>query len=87
MVVETAREDIILENAEWDEINDITSQLVRMMDSLVDPDMDHVLARRALARSIANMRADKSAESDQFFAGLVARQLLCFKIIDAGVLA
>nr|MDO8087479.1 hypothetical protein [Candidatus Sigynarchaeum springense] len=82
-----ASKEIFPGTVEWDEINDITAQLVHVMDSLVEQDVDHVQARRALARSIASMRADKSAENDPYCAVLVARQLFCFRIIDAGVLA
>ncbi|MBN2151720.1 MAG: hypothetical protein JW839_09760 [Candidatus Lokiarchaeota archaeon] len=82
-----ARDDEISETAEWHDINDITSQLVGMMDALADPDPDHVMARRALARTIACIRADKSAENDAFFNSQVARQLVYFRLIDAGILA
>ncbi len=84
-VIEMWCDKKITEAAEWHEINDITIQLVGVMDSLVEPDSDHVMARRALARTIASMRAEKSVESDAFFNEQVARQLVHFWIIDAGV--
>jgi hypothetical protein len=80
-------DDAPIEMAGWDEINDITTQLVYMMDSLVEPDVDHVMARRALARTIASMRAEKSIENDAFFNNQIARQMYCFWFIDAGVVA
>ena len=86
-VTEMWRDKRIPETAEWHEINDIAIQLVGVMDSLVEPDSDHVMARQALARTIASMRAEKSVENDAFFNEQVARQLLCFWIIDAGIVA
>jgi hypothetical protein len=80
-------DDAPIENAGWDEINDITTQLVYMMDSLVEPDVDHVMARRALARTIASMRAEKSSENDDAFNKQMIRQLFHFWFIDAGVVA
>jgi hypothetical protein len=81
------QQDELPEMADWEAINDITTQLVDVMDSLVQSDVDHVMARRALARTIASMRAEKSFENDDFIRKLVARQLICFRIINAGVLA
>jgi hypothetical protein len=71
--------------AGWAAINDITSQLVDVMDTLVEPDTDHVMARRALARTIASMRADKSIENEDIINKQVACQLNCFRIINAGI--
>jgi hypothetical protein len=82
-----AQQDSLPELADWEAINDITTQLVGVMDSLVEPDVDHVMARRALARTIASMRAEKSIENDDVLNKQVARQLLCFWFIDAGVVA
>jgi hypothetical protein len=67
--------------AGWEAINDITSQLVDVMDTLVEPDTDHVMARRALA----SMRAEKSIENEDLINKQVARQMNCFRIIDAGI--
>ncbi len=82
-----AQQDSLPELADWEAINDITTQLIGVMDSLVESDVDHVMARRALARTIASMRAEKSIESDDVLNKQVARQLLCFWFIDAGVVA
>ncbi len=58
---------------DWEAINDITTQLVGVMDTLVEPDVDHVMARRALSRTIANMRAEKSIENDAILSSQIAR--------------
>jgi hypothetical protein len=78
-------QDALPKLADWEAINDITTQLVGVMDSLVEPDADHVMARRALARTIASMRAEKSFENEDLISKQVARQLLCFRVIAAGV--
>ena len=80
-------DDAPIEMAGWDAINDITTQLVGMMDTLVEPDVDHVMARRALARTIASIRAEKSIENDDVFNKQMARQLIYFWFIDAGLVA
>jgi hypothetical protein len=80
-------QDDLPELADWEAINDITTQLVGVMDSLVEPDEDHAMARRALARTIASMRAEKSFENEDIISRQVTRQLFCFRIISAGVLA
>ncbi|NMC07604.1 MAG: hypothetical protein GYA24_20490 [Candidatus Lokiarchaeota archaeon] len=81
------QQDTRSENGDWDAINDITNQLVDVIDSLVGSDTDHVMARRAIARTIASLRAEKSFENEDIINKQVANQFFGFRIIDAGLLA
>nr|MDO8113618.1 hypothetical protein [Candidatus Sigynarchaeota archaeon] len=73
--------------AGWDDIKSIEQQLVGVMDTLVGSDVDHVMARRALARTIALMRAEKSWEFEAVINHQFARQLRSFHFIDSGLVA
>ncbi|HME54333.1 MAG TPA: hypothetical protein VKM55_19060 [Candidatus Lokiarchaeia archaeon] len=77
----------IPELAEWTDIKDIERQLIGAMDVLVDDDTDHVLARRALARTIASMRAEKSWEQEDILNRRFAYQLSSFHFLGSGVIA
>ena len=76
-----------IEMAGWDAINDITNQLIDVMDSLVEPDANHVMARRALARTIASMRSEKSYENEEMISKKIIQQMYCFRVLDAGIIA
>jgi len=78
--------DGIPELAGWADIKDIERQLIGAMDTLVDDDTDHVLARRALARTIASMRAEKSWENEDVINRRFAMQLASFHFVGAGII-
>ena len=73
--------------AEWADIKDIERQLIGAMDTLVDDDVDHVLARRALARTIASIRAEKSWEHEDVINHRFTTQLSCFHFLNSGIIA
>jgi len=77
----------IPEMAGWADIKDIERQLIGAMDTLVDNDVDHVLARRALARTIASMRAEKSWENEDVINRRFVMHLSSFHLIESGILS
>ena len=73
--------------AGWADIKDIERQLISAMDTLVDDDVDHVLARRALARTIASMRAEKSWKNEDVINRRFAMQLSSFHLLESGIIS
>ncbi len=72
---------------DWDDIRSIELQLVGVMDNISESGKDQAMARRALARTIALLRAEKSWEFEAIINHQFARQLRCFRFIGSGLVA